>query len=273
MSLMATTADGIATGQRQARRLGGWVTLAYGLLSYTAFTASILYAIGFVGNWLVPKSIDSGVAGPLGESLLINTGLLALFVVQHTVMARPAFKRWWTRIVPQPAERSTFVLLASACLGLLLWQWRPLPQVLWHVEGVAAGLLSALSLAGWTIMFTSSFAISHLDLFGVRQAWLRFRHRPYAPVGFRLVGLYRIVRHPLMVGLLIAFWATPTMTVGHLFFAAMNTGYILFGTWMEERTLIAEHGQRYLDYRQRVPGFLPLPKPATTKPLEQPNPE
>jgi len=273
MNLVATTMDRIAPGQRQAGRLGGLVTLAYGLLSYTAFTAAILYTIAFVGNWLVPKSIDSGAAGPLGQSLLIDAGLLALFVVQHTVMARPAFKRLWTRIVPRPAERSTYVLAASACMGLLLWQWQPLPQVLWHVEGVAAGLLMALSLTGWTIMFTSSFAISHLDLFGVRQAWLRFRNRPYAPVGFRLAGLYRIVRHPLMVGLLIAFWATPTMTVGHLFFAAMNTAYILFGTWMEERTLVAEHGQRYLDYRQRVPGFLPLPKPAADQPLEQPNPE
>jgi methanethiol S-methyltransferase len=260
MSTIVTTLDQAAQERRQTQRIGGLVTLAYGILCYAAFVGTILYAIGFIGNWFVPKSIDSGVGGAVGWSLLINTGLLALFVVQHTVMARPAFKRWWTRIVPRPVERSTFVLLASACLGLLFWQWQPLPRLVWSVGGSAALALHGLSLAGWVIFFAASVTISHMDLFGVRQAWLRFRNRPYTQVGFRLAGLYRIVRHPLMVGVLIAFWATPTMTVGHLFFAVMTTGYVLFGTWMEERDLIAEHGERYLDYKRRVPGFLPLPR-------------
>jgi protein-S-isoprenylcysteine O-methyltransferase Ste14 len=175
-------------------------------------------------------------------------------------MARPAFKRWWTRMVPKPVERSTFVLAASAVLGLLYWQWRPLPQVVWNVGGPAGAALTALSLAGWTIVLVASTTISHMDLFGVRQAWLRFRNRPYSPVGFRLAGLYRLVRHPLMVGFLIAFWATPRMTVGRLFFAIMTTLYIMFGTWVEERDLIAEHGEQYLAYKRQVPGFIPLPK-------------
>lgn len=240
-------------------RLAGGLILVWGLLGYAAFLGTILYAIGFVGNWVVPKSIDSGVAGPMIPSLLINAGLLALFVVQHTIMARPAFKRGWTRIIPRAAERSTFVVAASACLALLFWQWRPLPGVIWSTDGPLAAGLTGLSLIGWGIVFVTSFTISHFDLFGLRQVWLRFRNAPYTPIGFRLVGLYRVVRHPLMLGFLVAFWATPTMTVGHLFFAIMTTGYILFGTWMEERDLVAEHGARYLEYRRRVPGLVPLP--------------
>jgi protein-S-isoprenylcysteine O-methyltransferase Ste14 len=259
MSAEANPAEPVRPGDPQASRIGGVLTLAYGLLSYGAFLASFLYAIGFIGNWLVPKSIDTGTVRPISQSLLINAALLALFVLQHTIMARPAFKRWWTRIVPTPVERSTFVLLASASLGLIFWQWRPLPQEVWHISGPAGFVLSALSLSGWAVVFIASLTISHLDLFGVRQAWFRFQNLPYAPVGFRLAGLYRIVRHPLMVGFLIAFWVTPRMSVGHLFFAVMTTGYILFGTWIEERDLIAEHGERYLDYKRRVPGLIPLP--------------
>lgn len=240
--------------------IGGALTLAYGLIGYASFFVAILYAIGFVGNWLVPKSIDSGAAGPIGQAMLINAGLLALFVVQHTIMARPAFKRWWTRIVPRAMERSTFVLLASSCLGLILWQWQPMPQRLWSVSGPIAIVLNVIALSGWAIVFIASFTISHLDLFGVRQAWLRFRNRPYTQVGFRLAGLYRMVRHPLMVGFMIAFWVTPVMTLGHLFFAVMTTGYILFGTWIEERDLVAEHGERYREYQRRVPAFLPRPQ-------------
>jgi protein-S-isoprenylcysteine O-methyltransferase Ste14 len=263
MSTLASAFESARISQRQGTGVGGVATLAYGLLCYAAFVASFSFAIGFVGNWLVPKSINTGRPGPLVPSLLINTLLLCVFVAQHTVMARPAFKRWWTRIVPKPAERSTFVLAASASLGLLFWLWRPLPQVVWEVKGAAAVLLTALSLLGWAIVLFASFAISHMDLFGMRQAWLRFRNRPYAPVGFRLVGLYRIVRHPLMLGFLIAFWSTPVMTVGHLFFAIMTTGYILFGLWMEERDLIAEHGERYREYKRNVRGLIPLPKRAT----------
>ena len=244
--------------ERQPGRLGRVATLMYGLFCYATFPATIHYAIGFDGNWFVPKSIDSGVAGPVGAALLINAGLLSIFVVQHTIMARPAFKHWWTRIVPKPVERSTFVLASSASLGLIFWQWRPLPQVVWSVSGPLATALSVLSLIGWLIAVAASFTISHLDLFGVRQTWLQFRNRPYAPVGFRLAGLYRLVRHPLMLGFLIAFWATPTMTVGHLCFAVLTTGYILFGTWIEERDLIAEHGEQYLSYKRQVGGLLPL---------------
>lgn len=237
--------------------------MAYGLFAYACFFATILYAIGFVGNWIVPKSIDTGEAGGLLASLAINGALLALFVVQHTVMARPAFKRWWTRIVPRAIERSTFVIAASACLGLMYWQWRPLAGEVWNVQSAfARSALVALSLLGWGIVFASSFMVSHWDLFGLRQTWMRLRERAYEPVGFRLVGLYKLVRHPLMVGFLIAFWATPTMSVGHLFFAIMVTGYILFGTWIEERDLVAEHGESYLEYRRKVRGLVPLPKRA-----------
>ncbi len=237
---------------------------AFGLVAYLAFFVTICWGIAFVGNWIVPKTIDSGTPGPIIPSLLINGSILLLFVVQHTIMARPAFKRWWTRIVPAPMERSIFVLLASGILLLLFWQWRPLPTVVWEfTHPVAVYGLSALSLLGWGIVFLSSFLINHFDLFGLRQAWFALRARAYKPVGFRLTFLYRLVRHPLMVGFLIAFWSTPVMTVGHLFFAIMTTGYILFGTHVEERDLIAEHGQVYLDYRKRVRGLIPLPKRMT----------
>lgn len=264
MSVMLTTVDRIRTPQHRYGRVGGWATLIYGLLCYAVFGVTILYAIGFLGGLPVPKTVNDGAARPLGESLLVNAGLLSLFVVQHTIMARPAFKRWWTRFIPEPAERSTFVLTASACLGLLFWQWRPMPQVIWSLTGPVAWLLTGLSLAGWAIVLIASATISHMDLFGVRQAWLRFRNRPYAPVGFRLAGLYRLVRHPLMLGFLIAFWSAPTMTLGRLFFAVMTTGYVLFGTWIEERDLIAAHGERYLDYKRRVPGLIPWPRPSVT---------
>jgi len=260
MSMATTLMERPVQQDRAEGGLGGVLTLAYGLVAYGAFLGVILYAIGFVGNRLVPKSIDSGAAGPIGQSLLINGALLAAFALQHTIMARPAFKRWWTRIIPKSAERSSFVLVASALLGLLFWQWRPLPQTMWSVSGATAFALTTVSAAGWAIFFVASFTISHLDLFGVRQTWSRFRNRPYTEVGFRLAGLYRLVRHPLMVGFLIAVWATPTMSAGHLFFAVMTTGYILFGVWMEERDLIAEHGERYLNYKRRVRGLIPLPK-------------
>lgn len=235
--------------------------LGYGVSAYAAFFAAFVYAVGFVGNWIVPKSIDSGTAGPLIPSLLINAALLLVFVVQHTIMARPAFKRWWTRIIPAPIERSTYVLAASAALGLVFWQWRPAPQVLWQAPaGWPAWGLSAVSLAGYAIVFLSSCMVSHFDLFGLRQAWMRFGDRAYRPVGFRLVGLYKLVRHPLMLGFLIAFWVTPVMTIGHLFFAVMTTLYIAMGVWFEERDLVAEHGESYLSYRRAVRGIVPLPR-------------
>lgn len=244
-------------------RTGGIVALLYGLLSYVLFLFTFLYAIGFVGNWLVPKSIDSGTPGALLPSLAINGALLSIFVVQHTVMARAWFKRRVVRVLPASVERSTFVLLASLSLLAIFAFWRPLPETVWLVEQpIAASALVALSLAGWLAVPLSSFAINHFDLFGLRQTWLRFRGRGYEPVGFRLVGPYKLVRHPLMVGFLIAFWATPHMTVGHLFFAIMTTGYILFGIWIEERGLVAEHGEDYLKYRRKVRALLPIPRGA-----------
>lgn len=249
------------TAGAQPITLRGVATLVYGLIAYASFLAAILYAIGFLSNTLVPKSIDSGVAGPVFPALLINSALLLVFVVQHTVMARHAFKRVWTRIIPAAIERSTFVIAASASFGLVFWQWKPLPDVLWSVSNpIAAGTITAVSLLGWAIVFASSFMVSHFDLFGLRQTWIRFREREYHPVGFRLIGLYKIVRHPLMLGFLIAFWAAPTMTIGRLFFAVMVTGYILFGTWMEERDLVAEHGESYRQYRRNVRGLIPLPR-------------
>lgn len=243
--------------------IGRRVAPAYGAVAYAAFVASFSYAIGFVGNWIVPKTIDSGASGPVGRSLLVNAALLGLFAVQHTVMARPGFKRWLTRCVPASMERSTFVLAASAALGLMMWQWRPLPQIVWHAGTPAISWgLQALSLAGWALAIVSTFLISHFDLFGLRQVWLGATNRSYEPVGFRLIGPYRLVRHPLMVGLLIGFWATPTMTLGHLFFSIMTTLYILVGVWFEERDLVREHGEAYESYRRRVRGFVPMPRRA-----------
>ena len=242
----------------RAARIG---VLLYGVVAYIAFFGTILYAIGFVGNWLVPKSIDSGPPAPLGAALLINSALLMVFVVQHTLMARPWFKRWWTRFIPDSIERSTFVLAASLSLMLVFWQWRPLPRVVWSVDdGWAALALTAVSLLGWGIGLGSSFMVSHWDLFGLRQVFLRATGRPYTPIGFKVRGIYKVVRHPLMLGFIIAVWATPTMTVGHLFFAAMITAYIFMGTTIEERDLIAHFGEQYRAYRRAVPGIFPRPR-------------
>jgi methanethiol S-methyltransferase len=240
------------------------VFFVYGLVAYAGFLAVVLYAIGFLGNWLVPKSVDSGVSGPIIPSLAINAALLMVFVLQHTIMARPGFKRWITQWMPRSIERSTFVLAADLSLALLFWQWRPLTQVVWDAgPGWPTWLLSALSLAGWGLVVLASCMVSHADLFGLRQVWFNLVNRPYAPVGFRLFGLYRLVRHPLMLGFLIAFWSTPVMTLGHLAFAALGTLYIFMGVWFEERDLIAEHGEKYLDYRRRVRGLIPLPRATT----------
>ncbi len=238
---------------------GGIAAFAYGLVAYAAFLVAFLYAIGFVGNWLVPKSIDSGAAGGVLLSLLIDAALLGIFVVQHTIMARPWFKRRWTSIIPESIERSTFVLAASASLMIAFLLWRPIPITIWHVDSpLIADLLIAVSLAGWLIVLVSSFIINHFDLFGLRQTWLRLRGRIYEPVGFRLRGPYKLVRHPLMVGFLIAFWSTPHMTVGHLAFSILTTGYILMGICFEERDLLAAHGEAYAGYRRHVRALIPL---------------
>ncbi len=245
--------------------MGRTLAFAYGVVSYLVFLASFLYAIGFVGNVFVPKSIDSGMRGSLPVAVFADTLLLALFAIPHSVMARPAFKRWWTRIVPPAVERSTYVLMSSLLLGLLYWQWLPIPSVLWDLTNPKGRFfLHVVFWVGWVIVLLSTFLISHFDLFGLRQVYLHASARPYTPVGFKYRGLYRYVRHPIMLGFLLAFWATPTMTAGHLLFAGATTAYILIALQLEERDLVSFHGEQYRAYQQQVRMLLPFPK--TRKP-------
>ena len=239
-----------------------FLAAAYALVSYVVFLAAFLYAIGFVGNLLVPKSIDSGQGSDLFTALLVNLGLMSLFALQHSIMARPAFKRAWTRIIPAVIERSTYVLLSSLILFLLYWQWRPLTDVIWQVEsGFLTALLLGLFALGWFIVLISTFMISHFDLFGLRQVYAYVKKIEPQPLRFRLTMLYSIVRHPIMLGFIIAFWATPQMTVGHLLFAAVTTAYIFVAVaFLEERDLIAMHGEDYREYQRKVPMLIPFTK-------------
>src|SRR5215207_66064 len=232
---------------------------AYGSLSYLIFLGTFLYAIGFIGNFGVPTRLDGISSGPLGIALAIDVGLLALFAMQHSVMARKWFKDWWTRTVPKPLERSTYVLFSSLALILLFWQWRPLGGVVWSVEDPAWRLvLRGLFAFGWGLVLVSTFLINHFDLFGLRQVWLYLLGRPYTALRFGTPALYRVVRHPLYVGWLFAFWMTPTMTLAHLLFSVATTAYILLAIQFEERDLAREHGESYEKYRRSVPMLGPF---------------
>lgn len=238
--------------------MGRSLSLVFGVICYAVFFVTFLYLIGFLANFAVPKGIDSGPILPWAAAALIDIGLIALFGLQHSVMARPGFKAWWTRLVPASVERSVYVLLSSIALVLLYWLWAPLPQVVWQADAAwARSMLWGLYGAGLLLVLLSTFVIDHFDLFGLRQVWLEFRGRPYSHLPFAVQYFYRFVRHPLYVGWFVTFWATPQMTLGHLLFAVGMSGYILIAVPYEERDLVRFLGSEYEQYRQRVPKFVP----------------
>jgi len=238
--------------------------MLYGVIAYLFSFGSFLYAIGFIGNLFVPKSIDGTPTVPLARAIFINVSLLLLFALQHSIMARPAFKKWWTGIIPQTLERSTYVLLASLCLVLMMWQWQPIGGIIWSTQDeVIKSVLLIIYLTGWVIVFVSTFLINHFDLFGLRQVWLYYTGKRYTQLPFRSPLFYRIVRHPLYVGFIIAFWSTPVMTATHLLFAVLTTGYILTAIQFEERDLVAVFGEKYKAYRKLAPMLIPFTKRRT----------
>lgn len=241
------------------------LTLLFGTICYLIFFATFLYQIGFVAGVVVPKTIDDGAVVSGFQAVVTNVVLLGLFAIQHTIMARLAFKRWWKTIIPEPIERSVFVLLSSLFLLLMNWQWKPQPEMVWRVDsGLGRTLLYAAAAAGWALVLYATLLINHFDLFGLRQVWLYYHKVDYTPVKFKETVLYRWLRHPLMLGFIIAFWATPDMTQGHLLFAVVTTAYILIAIRIEERTLLAIHGEEYRRYQERVSMIIPRPPKSKT---------
>jgi protein-S-isoprenylcysteine O-methyltransferase Ste14 len=235
------------------------IAFLYGLASYLVFFVTFLYAIGFVSGLVVPKTIDTGTIVPATEAFIVNLLLMSLFAVQHSVMARRQFKRWWTQYVPASIERSTYVLFASLALVLLFWQWRPMPMVVWQVsDPQIAGAIMGLSFMGWLLVLTSTFLINHFELFGLHQVAVHLAGRTMDKPRFKTPMLYKIVRHPIYLGFIIAFWAAPVMTVGHLLFAAVTTAYIFVGIFLEERDLVELFGDEYQRYRDRVAMLVPF---------------
>jgi protein-S-isoprenylcysteine O-methyltransferase Ste14 len=243
--------------------MSAFIALLYGIVAYVTFAATFLYAIGFVSDRVVPKTIDSGAAGPVAEALVINLALMAIFAIQHSVMARKQFKRWWTRYVPPSVERSTYVLLSSIALILLFGNWRPIPTVIWQIDHPQLAIaITALALAGWLIVLSSTFLINHFELFGLHQVANNLAGRQLPAPRFQTPLYYKLVRHPLYLGFIIAFWATPTMSAGHLLFAAVTTAYILVGIVLEERDLVDLFGDEYRRYKSRVSMLVPWRKSA-----------
>ena len=242
-------------------RMLKFTAFLYGAVAYLTFLFTILYAIGFVSDLVVPKAIDTGAKSSVFEALAVNLALMSLFAVQHSVMARKEFKQWWTQFIPKPIERSTYVLFASLTLLLLFWQWRPMPTVVWHVEEPEmAATIAVLSFLGWVIVFTSTFLINHFELFGLNQVANNLTGRQMPTPTFRTPLFYNFVRHPLYLGFIIAFWATPEMTVGHLLFAIVTTGYIFVGIFLEERDLTELFGENYRQYKRKVSMLIPWRK-------------
>lgn len=240
--------------------MGRVLAVVYGVLGYLIFLISFLYAIGFVTNFGVPKGIDSGVPGPVMGAIIVNMLLMGLFAVQHSVMARPEFKRWWTKIIPEPVERSTYVLLSSLALLLLYWLWQPIPGLVWNVEGAGAIVLWAICALGWLVVLLSTLMIGHFELFGLQQVYQNLRNLKPGEPKLITPGFYALVRHPIMTGFIIAFWATPQMSWGHLLFAAVTTVYIVLALQFEERDLIGIFGDRYREYSRKVPMLVPFLK-------------
>jgi len=241
--------------------MGRFIAFLYGLVAYLIFFVTFLYAIGFVSGLVVPKTIDTGPVAPVAEALMVNLLLMSLFAVQHSVMARKQFKQWWMRYVPQSVERSTYVLFSSLALVLLFWQWRPMPGVIWHVTNPQVAMaITALSLIGWLLVLVSTFLINHFELFGLHQIANNLAGRAMPAPRFKTPALYKFVRHPIYLGFIIAFWAAPTMTVGHLLFAAVTTAYIFVGIFLEERDLVELFGDDYRRYKERVSMLVPWRK-------------